>query len=146
MWNTSRIWYFKINDFLGDNISIIYDKKNANQLYFDDNGYVIDNKFKKIVNSDFQEFIDKVIYEKTLCYEGIQSVQFLSSKGKITVNTDSKFMAFWCNENYNFICVEGWDVIPDLIDNNHKLEEKVGINEISPKQRHKIRYSLKFER
>ena len=55
-------------------------------------------------------------------------------------------MAFWCNENYNFICVEGWDVIPDLIDNNHKLEEKVGINEISPKQRHKIRYSLKFER
>lgn len=71
MWNTSRIWYFKINDFLGDNISIIYDKKNANQLYFDDNGYVIDNKFKKIVNSDFQEFIDKVIYEKTLCYEGI---------------------------------------------------------------------------
>lgn len=136
----------KLKDFLGDNIFIIYDIINTNQLYFDDNGYVVDIKPKSLKSDALHTFINEIVCKKTICYEGIKNVQLIGSKGKITVDTDSKYMAFWCNKNQNFICIEGWDGIPDLLNTNYKLEEKVGINKIESKNTHKVRFSLKFEK
>lgn len=66
---------------------------------------------------------------KTLCYQGLSSIELRSKTKILKIRNEMPYTAFWqANSSApQFICIEPWYGLPDDADTNHQLINKRGI-------------------
>ncbi|MBR6072435.1 MAG: hypothetical protein IKP77_06385 [Acholeplasmatales bacterium] len=118
----------------------------VNKYYLDETGsYIIGKNINKIPREMYVK--KKMISDsKTLIFDAkeINNV-ILTTNGysyKFDIN-EAEILAFWCDPHFgDYICVEPWWGIPDIINPNPELKDKPLMHSLNPKESEEKGYTI----
>lgn len=139
--------YEGLNKAIGNDISLKVNNENLNEVIFSPS-YVLGMKKRKNKTLKLEELTNELTIKRTICLENATKVE-LKGQGRIVFETDMKYFAFWQKtpeDHPLFICVEGWNGLPDCDDTNHNIKEKMGIIKLGKNNTHKSKFKIILER
>ena len=130
----------------GNDLFLNINPNKTQEILFSPTYYV--GKEEKVFNeASFNEITKELITKRTLCYQNIDKVEIIGDK-KISFITNMDYVAFWQKspeDSPSFLCVEGWNGLPDSKDTNHKIEDKIGIIKLEKYKTHNSLFKIKVE-
>lgn len=139
--------YSGLNSLLGNNIELNTISTKCSGVDFTPS--LVKGFNKKSFNiNNFTDMSKKLTVKRTLCYKGIDSLELIGDRNKLIIINDMSYTAFWQKNpeaNPEFICIEGWEGIPDFEDTNHEIITKKGIVLLNRDEVYKIKYTLIFK-
>ena len=108
--------YKGLQELLGDSVKFRMIPNKLNEIIFSPS-FVKGKELSKINYNTFDEMSKDLSIKRTICLEGLKKFEIYSEKHKLLINNNMSYMAFWQkNPEFNpeFICIEGWEGIPDM--------------------------------
>ena len=113
---------------LGSNFKMKFTSDKPKEILFNPS-YVIGKTSVNIPYLCLDDISRDLEIKRTICYKGVNSLELSSKKCCLRFTNEMSYMAFWQknpNNNPEFICIEGWDGIPDYENTNHNFNDKEG--------------------
>lgn len=102
-------------------------------------GLVADNTSNIELNGHKLELRHELFYNDALVFKTLQSncISLLNTKNDFGLHfhfDDFPFFGIWAAKDAPFVCLEPWCGVADSVDHNQKLQNKEGINKLSPNE------------
>ena len=107
--------YKGLNKLFNDSIKFRMNPDNLNEVVFSPS-FVKGIEESKINYNTFEELSNDLSIKRTICLEGLKKFEIYSKEHKLIINNNMSYMAFWQKNpetNPEFICIEGWEGLPD---------------------------------
>ena len=138
--------YTGLKSICGNDLSLNINPNKTNEILFSPS-YYVGNEEKTFKETSFNEITKELIIKRTLCYQNIDKVEVKCDK-KLSFFTNMEYVAFWQKspeDNPTFLCIEGWNGLPDSVNTNHRIEDKIGIIKLEKYKTHNSLFKIKVE-
>ncbi len=131
---------------LADNYEIIFDKEPKSYFQLNENGQV-----KLDTPVDFQQNnlnITKDLFKKdALIFKDskIKAIELRDKKSKDSIVVkcnQASFWGIWGHPSNQFVCIEPWAGVTDVVGHNKKIEEKIGIVKLAAGSEYKFQFEI----
>lgn len=95
---------------------------------------------------ELSELSSKLQEYKTLCYQGLNSIELKSQTKAIIIKNKMPYTALWqANPKApQFLCIEPWYGLPDELDTNHELKDKKYLQRLEQGKSFKTEVEISF--
>lgn len=118
--------YQGLDSLLGRGYKIDFNPKILDEYEF--SPIFINGKRQALIDyNSFSEISATLVDKRTLCYEGLNEINFIGSYNKLSIKHTMDSTAIWQKNpeaNNEFMCIEGWCGLPDEIDSDHIIFNK----------------------
>jgi len=127
---------------------IKFDEKQTLDSFILDGNLLEENSIRIMENSDvlplkYEYFkVDALVF-KNIKFSKATLVHKNSSK-KVSVQFDSDYFLLWTKPNGNYICLEPWHGIQDIVGSSYELEKKEGIIKLEAGECHSSVHTMEF--
>lgn len=138
--------YIGLQNILGKDIGVSFGKQEALSILFNPT-YVIGMSKERLGGiKNLSDISDKLVKNRTLCYQGVPRVDLHSYRGTLRIQQDMPYLAFWQSEpeNPKFLCIEAWDGLPDEENASNHLLEKHNLQSLKAKECYKSNIEISF--
>ncbi len=138
--------YSGLNQLLG-NFELKFNGDNPKDILFSPS-YVTKMVPVQYFHKNLESMTRDLEIRRTICYEGINSLELYSNNKTLKFVNELSYIAFWQknpNNNPEFICIEGWEGIPDFIDTDHNIMNKIGNIVIKDSESFIRKFKIEYE-
>ena len=131
---------------ISENYEIIFEREQKNYFQLNENGQV---KLEEPI--EFQQKnlnITKDLFKKdALIFKDskLKAIELRDKKSKDAVVVrcnQATFWGIWGHPSNQFVCIEPWSGVSDIVGHNKKIEEKLGIIKLSPGAEYKFQFEI----
>ncbi len=121
-----------------DDYYLLFNKiENAGKWPLSKDGLIEKDSIPFLTNTHKLPLSKELFYNDALVFKHLasNSISIVSDKtkhGLKTVFDDFPYMGIWNFKDANFVCIEPWCGIADIVDTTQELAEKEGINSLTP--------------
>lgn len=112
-----------------------------------DKSFIINTHKENLKTMTFKEMSNKLVNPRTLCYKDLQVIDLKGNSCRIEIKHKMPYTAFWQKVpegDPQFLCIEAWCGLPDLIDTDHVMENKTTLQPLSPGSIFETNYCIKY--
>lgn len=134
-----------------ENYTIEFEKPETLKAYILD-GNLLENNFITITkDSDKLDLLYEYFAVDALVFKTFNSkkVSLVRRDGSTKINVEfpeADYLLFWTKPNGNYICIEPWSGIQDIVDSSFDFTEKEGILTLEPNKNFKTSHNIIFEK
>lgn len=133
-----------MDDLTYKDYTVIFDKEVEYTIY-----NVVNNELDELVNygSNIKEINMSELISKhnTVIFKGVNNATMKSNDKSIRIDCTTPYLAFWHNDNKEFLCIEPWCGLPEKITHNQRLEDKFEIIKLDVNKKYNNGYKITID-
>lgn len=140
--------YNGLENLLGKDYQLKFYPNKVDEVVFSPT-FVLGKTKSEINYKTFNDMSIDLSTKRTICLEGVNTLEIQSKKNKLIFKNEMSYMAFWQkNPEYvpEFMCIEAWEGIPDEeVKNCRNLCDKLGNIILKKNESFKKEFEIKYE-